>query len=86
MNAVLDKIKFEYLSYFPSNNRTIVQKPIEICLDKDLLKKINRSIIIFEKNYDDNKKFDSILRILKSCDKIKILNILDTNKFKIIKF
>ena len=86
LNAILDKIKFEYLRYFPSNNITIVQKPTKICFDKDLLKKINRSVIIFEKKYDDPKEFESILRILNSCDKIDSLNLLETNKFKIINF
>ena len=43
-------------------------------------------MIIFEKKYDDPKEFESILRILNSCDKIDSLNLLETNKFKIINF
>ena len=85
-NAIIDKIQSEYLKNFIPNNINTVQKPIRICFDKDLLKKINRSVIIYEKKFDYMKEFDAILKILKSCDKIKNITIQDSKKFKIIKF
>jgi len=85
-NAIIDKIQSEYLKNFIPNNINTVQKPIRICFDKDLLKKINRSVIIYEKEFDYMKEFDTILKILKNCDKIKNITIQDSKKFKIIKF
>ena len=86
LNKIIDKTQYAYNLIKPKTFQDNIGKPINLCHEKHFSKNINKSIVFYEPDYDQEEQLSQLLKFLKNCEKIENISISEKNGITIIKF